>query len=63
VVWDKESSPSTTLSKGLALTLLTPVLRPMKILEDKKIVRRGQKIGRAFSTQPRFSRSSREGDG
>ncbi len=57
VVWDKGSVTVNdvvdTIDRELAYTT---VLTTMKILEDKKIVRRGKKIGRAFTYTPKVSR-------
>lgn len=63
VVWDKESVTVNdvveTIERDLAYTT---VLTTMKILEDKKIVRRGKKIGRAFTYTAKVSREQvREG--
>ena len=63
VVWDKESVTVNdvveTIDRDLAYTT---VLTTMKILENKKIVRRGKKIGRAFTYTAKVSRDQvREG--
>ncbi|WP_044256931.1 BlaI/MecI/CopY family transcriptional regulator [Rhodopirellula sp. SWK7] len=57
VVWDKGSVTVNdvvdTIDRELAYTT---VLTTMKILEDKKIVKRGKKIGRAFTYTAKVSR-------
>lgn len=63
VVWDQESVTVNdvveTIDRDLAYTT---VLTTMKILEDKKIVKRGKKIGRAFTYTAKVSRDQvREG--
>ncbi|QDV47556.1 Penicillinase repressor [Stieleria neptunia] len=63
VVWDKGSVTVNDVVESINRDLAyTTVLTTMKILEDKKIVRRGNKIGRAFTYQPKVSREQvREG--
>lgn len=63
VVWDKESVTVNDVVEGIQRDLAyTTVLTTMKILEDKKIVRRGKKIGRAFTYTAKVSRDQvREG--
>tara|TARA_R110002072_G_scaffold303004_1_gene491210 strand:+ start:5294 stop:5626 length:333 start_codon:yes stop_codon:yes gene_type:complete len=63
VVWDKGSVTVNDVVESIDRDLAyTTVLTTMKILEDKKIVRRGNKIGRAFTYKPRVSREEvREG--
>lgn len=63
VVWDKKTVTVNdvveTIERDLAYTT---VLTTIKILEDKKIVRRGKKIGRAFTYTAKVSRENvREG--
>jgi predicted transcriptional regulator len=57
VVWAKQcvtvNDVVETIDRNLAYTT---VLTTMKILEDKKIVRRGKKIGRAFTYTAKVSR-------
>lgn len=63
VVWDKGSVTVNDVVESIDRDLAyTTVLTTMKILEDKKIVRRGPKIGRAFTYKPKVSREEvREG--
>ncbi|TWT71473.1 BlaI/MecI/CopY family transcriptional regulator [Crateriforma conspicua] len=63
VVWDRGSVTVNDVVESIGRDLAyTTVLTTMKILEDKKIVRRGKKIGRAFTYQPKVSREQvREG--
>ncbi len=63
VVWNHEfvtvGDVATAIDRDLAYTT---VLTTIKILEDKKIVRRGKKIGRAFTYTANVSREQvREG--
>ena len=57
VVWNHEfvtvGDVATAIDRDLAYTT---VLTTIKILEDKKIVRRGKKIGRAFTYTANVSR-------
>ena len=56
-VWDKDSVTVNDVVESIDRDLAyTTVLTTMKILEDKKIVRRGKKIGRAFTYKPKVSR-------
>ncbi|WP_286763584.1 MULTISPECIES: BlaI/MecI/CopY family transcriptional regulator [Rhodopirellula] len=63
VVWDKGSVTVGEVVESIDRDLAyTTVLTTMKILEDKKIVRRGTKIGRAFTYKPKVSQKQvREG--
>lgn len=63
VVWDKESVTVGDVVDAIGRELAyTTVLTTMKILEDKKIVKRGEKIGRAFTYTAKVSREQvREG--
>lgn len=63
VVWDQESVTVNDVVEAIDRELAyTTVLTTMKILEDKKIVRRGKKIGRAFTYTAKVSRDQvREG--
>ena len=63
VVWDKGSVTVGEVVESIDRDLAyTTVLTTMKILEDKKIVRRGTKIGRAFTYKPKVSQKKvREG--
>ncbi len=63
IVWDKESVTVNDVVEAMDRDLAyTTVLTTMKILEDKKIVRRGKKIGRAFTYTAKVSRDRvREG--
>ena len=63
VVWDKECVTVNDVVESLDRDLAyTTVLTTMKILEDKQIVRRGEKIGRAYTYTPIVSRQQvREG--
>lgn len=63
IVWDKESVTVNDVVDSMDRDLAyTTVLTTMKILEDKKIVRRGKKIGRAFTYTAKVSRDRvREG--
>ncbi|MCC9645216.1 BlaI/MecI/CopY family transcriptional regulator [Rhodopirellula sp. JC740] len=63
VVWDQESVTVNDVVEAIDRDLAyTTVLTTMKILEDKKIVRRGRKIGRAFTYTAKVSRDQvREG--
>ncbi len=57
VVWDLGSVTVNDVVESIDRDLAyTTVLTTMKILEDKKIVRRGAKIGRAFTYKPKVSR-------
>ncbi len=57
IVWDKGSVTVSDVVESIERDLAyTTVLTTMKILEDKKIVRRGEKIGRAFTYKPIVSR-------
>jgi len=63
VVWDKQSVTVSDVVKAIDRDLAyTTVLTTMKILEEKKIVCRGPKIGRAFTYVAKVSRQQvREG--
>ena len=63
IVWDKGSVTVGDVVEAIDRDLAyTTVLTTMKILEDKKIVRRGKKIGRAFTYKPKVTREAvREG--
>ena len=63
VVWDKGSVTVGAVVEAIDRDLAyTTVLTTMKILEGKKIVRRGKKIGRAFTYKPKVTREAvREG--
>lgn len=63
IVWDKESVTVNDVVDSIKRDLAyTTVLTTMKILEDKGIVRRGKKIGRAFTYTAEVSREQvREG--
>lgn len=63
VVWDQECVTVNDVVEAIDRDLAyTTVLTTMKILEDKKIVRRGKKIGRAFTYTAKVSRDQvREG--
>ena len=63
VVWDQECVTVNDVVEAIDRKLAyTTVLTTMKILEDKKIVRRGKKIGRAFTYTAKVSRDQvREG--
>ncbi|WDQ15566.1 BlaI/MecI/CopY family transcriptional regulator [Rhodopirellula sp. P2] len=63
VVWDKECVTVNDVVEAIQRDLAyTTVLTTMKILEDKNIVRRGKKIGRAFTYTAKVSRDEvREG--
>ena len=63
VVWNQESVTVNDVVEAIDRDLAyTTVLTTMKILEDKKIVRRGKKIGRAFTYTAKVSRDQvREG--
>ncbi|QDS91495.1 Penicillinase repressor [Roseimaritima multifibrata] len=63
VVWEKESVTVNDVVEAIDRDLAyTTVMTTMKILEDKKIVRRGEKIGRAFTYTAKVSRDQvREG--
>ncbi|TWU35671.1 Methicillin resistance regulatory protein MecI [Novipirellula aureliae] len=63
IVWDKASVTVSDVVEAIDRDLAyTTVLTTMKILEDKKIVRRGPKIGRAFTYIAMVSREQvREG--
>ena len=63
VVWDKECVTVNDVVEAIDRDLAyTSVMTTMKILDDKKIVRRGKKIGRAFTYTAKVSRDQvREG--
>lgn len=57
VVWEKTTVTVNDVVASIQRDLAyTTVLTTMKILEDKKIVRRGKKIGRAFTYTAKVSR-------
>lgn len=57
VVWDRESVTVGDVVEAIDRDLAyTTVMTTLKILEDKKIVRRGKKIGRAFTYSAKVSR-------
>jgi BlaI family transcriptional regulator, penicillinase repressor len=57
VVWNQGTVTVSDVVDAIDRDLAyTTVLTTMKILEDKKIVTRGEKIGRAYTYQPRVSR-------
>lgn len=57
VVWENESVTVNDVVKAIKRDLAyTTVLTTMKILETKKIVYRGKKIGRAFTYSAKVSR-------
>ncbi len=63
VVWDKQCVTVNDVVEAIDRDLAyTTVLTTMRILGDKKIVRRGRKIGRAFTYTAKVSRDEvREG--
>lgn len=63
IVWEKECVTVHDVVDAIDRNLAyTTVLTTMKILEDKRIVRRGDKVGRAFTYMARVSRDQvREG--
>ncbi|MCM2374111.1 BlaI/MecI/CopY family transcriptional regulator [Aporhodopirellula aestuarii] len=63
VVWDREPVTVNDVVGAIDRDLAyTTVMTTMKILEDKKVIRRGKKIGRAFTYTARVSRDQvREG--
>ncbi len=57
VVWDREPVTVNDVVNAIDRSLAyTTVMTTMKILEEKKIVRRGKKIGRAFTYTAKVSR-------
>jgi predicted transcriptional regulator len=57
IVWDKGTVTVNDVVESIDRDLAyTTVLTTMKILEDKKIVHRGPKIGRAFTYKAKVSR-------
>ncbi|SMP65454.1 Predicted transcriptional regulator [Neorhodopirellula lusitana] len=57
IVWNKESVTVNDVVNSIDRDLAyTTVLTTMKILEDKNVVRRGKKIGRAYTYTPKVSR-------
>ncbi len=57
VVWDHTPCVISNIVDRLTRTLAyTTVMTTMKILEDKNVVRRGDKVGRAFSYTANVSR-------
>lgn len=57
VVWEKEPVTVNDVVESVDRDLAyTTILTTMKILEDKKIVKRGKKIGRALTYTSRVSR-------
>ncbi|QDV85720.1 BlaI/MecI/CopY family transcriptional regulator [Planctomycetes bacterium TBK1r] len=63
IVWEKECVTVNDVVDAIDRDLAyTTVLTTMRILEDKKIVHRGKKIGRAYTYTPLISRQqAREG--
>ncbi|EMI22353.1 Penicillinase repressor [Rhodopirellula maiorica SM1] len=63
VIWDREPVTVNDVVEAIDRDLAyTTVMTTMKILEDKKIIRRGNKIGRAFTYTAKVSREqAREG--
>ncbi|TWU21164.1 Penicillinase repressor [Novipirellula galeiformis] len=63
VIWDKERVTVNDVVAAIERELAyTTVMTTMKILEDKKIIGRGEKIGRAFTYTPLVTREQvREG--
>jgi predicted transcriptional regulator len=56
IVWSRDSVTVNDVVDAINRTLAyTTVLTMMRILEDKKFVRRGEKIGRAFTYTARVS--------
>jgi predicted transcriptional regulator len=57
VVWDNEFVTVHDVTDSIQRDLAyTTVMTTMKILEDKKFLRRGKKVGRAFTYTARVSR-------
>lgn len=59
IVWDKGCVTVNDVVDGVDRDLAyTTIMTTMKILEEKNIVRRGDKIGRAFTYRPAVTREA-----